>query len=120
MRTNSKQAKENLRAYIVENYTPDNYDLPDCGDFPCIARNILDIFRREKFYPNQPEIQAFADWCQGLPSILNTCYYYNRFASDDLGYILDQSPEEISRYTEEQSQALLTKLIYQTLKEAEK
>ena len=56
------------------------------------------------------------DWCSGLPGVLDTCYYYNRSAVDDLGAILEETDEERARYTEEQAEKMLTTLIYRELK----
>ena len=117
----TKQTKENLRIYITNNYDPSNYDLDDCRDFSCIAKNILATFRSEKRYSlNHYEFGKFEDWCQGLPSILDTCYYYNRSAADDLIYLFPDNENEINKLSDEQAQKLLTKIIYRALKEAEK
>lgn len=69
-------------------------------------------YQAAKGYTNEA---VFIDWCQGLPSILDTCYYYNRSAVADLGDILQQSERERAQYTEEQAERLLTHLIYQEL-----
>lgn len=86
-------------------------------DFHETAEMILKIFRSEKYYETDSvgEQNAFANWCQGLPSALDTCYYYNRSAIEDLGNILEESDSEKSRYTEEQAGDMLTKLLYREL-----
>ena len=61
------------------------------------------------------EQERFTDWAQGLPSILDTCYYYNRSAVDDLGAILEETAEEKARYSEQNAEQLLTALIYREL-----
>lgn len=61
------------------------------------------------------EQERFTDWAQGLPSILDTCYYYNRSAVDDLGAILEETAEEKARYSEQNAEQLLTALIYKEL-----
>ena len=116
----TKQTKENLRIYITNNYDPSNYDLDDCRDFSCIAKNILETFRSEKRYSLcYSEFDKFEDWCQGLPSILDTCYYYIRSAFDDLSYLFPDNEREIKKLPEESAQRLLTRIIYYALKEAE-
>lgn len=124
LKGNSKQLKENIRNYIVT-----HYEGPDAGydnaperttDFNEIARFILDNFRKEKMYIHGWERDVFIDWCQGLPSLLDTCYYYNRSAVDDLGDILEETTEERSRYTEEQAAERLTLYIYRELQSGEK
>ena len=42
-------------------------------------------------YYRHSEYAAFVEWCQALPGIINTCYYYNRSAIDDAAGILDDS-----------------------------
>jgi len=123
LKTNSKKARENIRAYILEHFDPTNYDLETVPEtFEEVARVILDTFESEKHY-HLEYIKAkgismqsvFAEWCAGLPSILDTCYYYNRSAIDDLAGILEETTTEASRYTESAAEDLLTYLIYREL-----
>ena len=126
LKTNSTKARENIRAYIAENFTPENYTETPPETFPEIAAFILHCFRSEKYYLPEDfryyhsERAAFADWCAGLPSLLDTCYFYNRSAVDDLGEILEETAEEKERYTEEQAENLLTNMIYNELTKAER
>ena len=55
-------------------------------------------------------------WCQGLPSVIDTCYYYNRSAVEDLGDILEETEEERNRYTEQDAERLLSCLIYREIR----
>ena len=122
LKTNNKKARENIRNYIIAGFTPEGYTDNPPQDFPEIARFILATFRNEKhhlpqdfrYYRNN-ELAAFADWCAGLAGVLDTCYYYNRSAVDDLGAILEETDEEKARYTEEQAENTLTLLIYREL-----
>ena len=115
----TKKAIVNIRAYIMDNFTPANYTDNPPKDFPGVAAFILDTFRKEKMsdfrYHNCNEFAAFEDWCQGLPSVLDTCYYYNRSAVDDLGAILEETAEEKERFTEQEAERRLTWLIYREL-----
>lgn len=115
----TKKANENIRAYIMGNFTPENYTGEPPKDFSEVAAFILDIFRKEKMsdfrYRDCNEFAAFTDWCQGLPSVLNTCYYYNRSAVEDLGAILEETAEEKARYNEQEAERRLTWLIYREL-----
>ena len=81
LRTNSKKAKENIRLWILANYTPDDYAnafQTETGEytlenFPEVAASIMDAFHKEKGFDIRRyglEI-AFIDWMQGLPSILD-------------------------------------------------
>lgn len=122
LRTNTKKANENIRAYIMDNFAPESYTDNPPEDFPGAAAFILDAFRAEKFhlpqdmrYYHNNEFAAFTDWCQGLPSVLDTCYYYNRSAVDDLGAILEETEEEKVRFSESEAEGRLTWLIYREL-----
>ena len=119
LKTNSKKARENIRAYIIANYDPTNYELPETDNFSEIATNIYKTFQSEKFYSFEyirakkiPEFTLFEEWASGLPSIIDTCYYYNRSAVDDLGEILEETESEKKRYTEREAESFLTRLIY--------
>lgn len=127
LKTNSKKLAENIRNYIMDNFTPENYTDNPPQEFEQIAAFILDCFRSEKYhlpedfrYYHNNEKAAFADWCAGLPSVLDTCYFYNRSAVDDLGDILEETPEEKARYTEEKAEQNLTWFIYRELTKAER
>lgn len=122
MKTTNKKVRQNVRQYILDHFEPCGYDFTGPCSFQNVARFILEVHASEKYY--SPEYQAakgftnemvFMDWCQGLPSVLDTCYYYNRSAVADLGDILEQSERERAQYTEEQAERLLTHLIYQEL-----
>lgn len=119
LRTNSKQARQNVQQYIINHFDGCNYDIEAPATFQETAAIILDIFRSEKpvigGYSRMPENERFAEWAAGLPSILDTCYYYNRSAVDDLGTILEETAEEKARYSEAQAETLLTSLIYREL-----
>lgn len=121
LKTNSKKARENVCNYIVERFTPEGYTDNPPQEFSEIARFILTTFRNEEYhlpqdfrYYRNNEFAAFADWCAGLPAVLDTYYYCNRSAVDDLGAVLEET-EEKARYTEEQAESTLTLLIYREL-----
>ena len=124
LKTNSKKALENVRSYIVDNFTPDNYDLEPSNDFATVAKVIYNCFIEEKSGINDwgrvAEGVIFEDWCAGLPSIFNTCYYYNRSAVDDLGVILEETEAEKARFTEDDAAKLLSSLIFREIKKAMK
>ena len=119
LRTNSKQARQNVQQYIIDHFDGCNYDIETPATFQEAAKIILGIFRNEKpaigSYSKMPEGERFAEWAAGLPSILDTCYYYNRSAVDDLGAILEETAEEKARHSESQAETLLTSLIYREL-----
>lgn len=123
LRTNSKKATENIRVYIEENFDCTGYELEkEPETFKEKALFILETCRKEKFYSlnNTSSYEIFKDWCQGLPSLLDTCYYYNRSAMDDLAEILEETEEEKNRFTESEAEEKLTYLIYRELRKAER
>lgn len=118
LRTNSKKAIENIRAYIMEGFNGDNYGIETPETFSEVARLIYNAFADEHLYGynrtrNRQEV--FVEWCAGLPSILDTCYYYNRSAVEDLGNILEETEEERNRYTEADAEEMLSRLIYREI-----
>ena len=121
LRTNSKKAIENIRKYIIEHFDGENYNFSgDASNFHEVAAFIYKCFIDEKYkgaegyyarrgYSMQ---DVFADWAAGLPSVLDTCYFYNRSAVDDLAEILEESDSEKAKYSDEQkAEKLLTNLI---------
>ena len=113
MKTTTKEARQNIRQYILDHFDSCGYDFSGPCSFPNVARFILAVHAEEKGYTNE---QVFIDWAQGLPSVLDTCYFYNRSAVDDLGEILEQSEREKAKYTEREAELMLTHLIYRELK----
>ena len=127
LKTNSKEARKRIQAYIIENYSPDNYEPgtpeADAETLPQIATVILkdvkrvngcDVARNK----NYTWFDAFCEWAAGLPGLLDTCYYYNRSAVDDLGNILQETDAEKARYTERDAEKMLSRLIYNELVKA--
>lgn len=119
LKTNSKKAMENLKQYIIANFDGTGYTETPPEKWEDIAHFIVDTFRAEKYhliedyrYYKNNELAAFLDWCAGLPSVLNTCYFYNRSAVDDLGAILEETETEKSKYNESSAEQLLTRMIY--------
>ena len=126
LRTTCKKALDNIRAYILENTDVTGYDKYEQPEtFEQAALVIWDEFQSAKKYelcrPRTNIQECFMEWCAGLPSILDTCYYYNRSAVDDLGKILDETEQEKAKYSETQAEQQLTWLIFREIsKEARK
>ncbi len=121
LKTNSKKAIENLKKWTVDHFNADDYgDFDgDENNFSDCAKYIYRVFLREKYegaehYHRNTSMQdIFADWCAGLPSILNTAdYYYTRRAVDVLGEILEETDEEKARYSQTQAENLLSALLW--------
>lgn len=119
LKTNSKQVRLNIQAYIKNHFDGCNYGIETPDTFKELSKIILDTFNSEKpacgSYSRMTEQERFEEWAAGLPSILDTCYYYNRSAVDDLGAILEETDSEKARYSEQQAETRLTYLIYREL-----
>ena len=128
LKTNSKKAIENIRKYIVENFHVEFSEVwetaDEVNDFNEIAKYIYNDFWRVEGDIYKQYIKAgrhiskealFYDYCQGLPGILDTKYFYSRSAVDDLGEILEQTETEKAKYTEGQAEKTFTNLIFREL-----
>lgn len=120
LKSNSKQAKENIKNYIINNFDFSNYETEETAapeTYNEICKCIFETMKKEKSFCNYVnDSAAFKDWCQGLPSIFDTCYYYNRYAKDDLKIILEETEEEANKFTEEQAEEMLTELLFREIK----
>lgn len=124
LKTNTKKARENIRAYIADHADFSNYEMETPETWPELCRAILEIFRSEKYYTLEymqraglSEQKVFTEWAAGLPSVLDTCYFYNRSAVSDLGDILEESESERNKHSESDAEQCLTHLIYRELLE---
>lgn len=109
LRTNSKKAKENIRLWILANYTPEDYTnafQTETGEytpenFPEVAASIMDTFHKEKgFDVRRYGLElAFIDWMQGLPSILGTLPLLGWEVAEILGNWLEETAEEKEAYS---------------------
>lgn len=128
LKTISKRAIENIRKYIVEHYDGSGYDenTPEAqaATFEEIATVIyLDVMRVESYRLNLRWMsfeQLFSEWASGLPGLLDTCYYYNRSAVDDLGEILEETEAEKAKYNEREAETMLSNLLAREIGKAVK
>lgn len=121
LRTNSKQALQNLREYIVRNTDAEPYGFAHIAEFKDAAKFIMTAFYIEKVRFDKrhlPMAEYFKEWMQGLPSIYDAEYYYRRDARDDVAEILEETDAEKNKYTEEQATELLTDLIWREVYKA--
>ena len=120
LKTNSKQAKQNIREYILNHCTFESYGKEAPETIEEASTYLMECFTVEKsgdwYLRNYTEQERFIDWLQGLPSVFDSCYYYNRPAVDDLGNILEETPEERERFTEEEAERMLSQLIYREVR----
>ena len=121
LKTNSKKAKENLKAYIMEHFDESYFDydespFEDLTDYKNVCTIIFNVMMEEKRYNKSiNDYETFKDWSQGLPSILDTCYYYNRSAKVDLMNILEETEAEAEKFTEQQAEERLTWLLFREI-----
>lgn len=126
LRTNSKKFRENIRNYIMNDfdYIQERAKYHgitlDKKDINAVIAFAYDIFKSEKgneIINNYgcANYLIFKDWAQGLALGWLFCYYYNRSAVDDLGAILEETEAEKAKYTEQQAEEQLTRLIYREM-----
>lgn len=112
LKTNSRQAKENLKAYIMASW---NLEAEEQGrTWEETQKDIRDSFYfqayRSEYERKQNRQEAFKNWLSGLPHGLGDFFLCQ--AVEDLGNILDQTEAERSKYTEDQASESLAYLIY--------
>lgn len=120
LKTNSKKARENIIKYIMKRHNCEEYAATpaDFTQFQEVAAAIYADFDRVTNTPINRRISLqdrFCDYAAGLPAILDTCYYYNRSARADLCEILEETPAEAEKYSESESERLLSYLIYREI-----
>ena len=122
LRSNSKKARENIREYIMQDADIlEEYEITPGTEKETIA-SMYGIFLDEMQYTisnyrgRASEYDIFKSWAQGLALGGLFCYYYNRSAVDDLGDILEETPEERAKYSEQEAEEMLTKLIYREMR----
>lgn len=99
LKTNSKKARENVIRYIMDHENTAEYleNPVDDPTFEEVAAAIYSDFMRvtnNEAYRRMSYTDRFAEYAAGLPNIIDTCYYYNRSALDDLAVILDETESE--------------------------
>ena len=127
IRTNSKKAIENVRTYIMQ----DSDYLDERAEYEGKKLNTVDeylAFAYDLFLHEESgwieynygcaEFVIFNSWAKGLALGGLFCYYYNRPAKDDLAKILEESEEEKAKYTEQEAEECLTRLIYREMENA--
>ncbi len=125
LKTNSKKARLNVRAYALQSVSFDDYGYNDITDaaakenWQTFAKTLTKVIKSEKAHDVArwygcitPAI--FKDWLQGLPFSIGD-YFYNVSAVELLGDILEETQEERSRYTEEQAEERLTIMLYREI-----
>ena len=119
LKSNCKKAKENIRTYIMNHSDFNGYGLEsEPQTFKETASALMEIFHDEKLKHNRNiknYQDEFIDWLQGLPSVFDSLYYYNRSAVADLGDILEETENERRKFSEQKAERILSCLIYREL-----
>lgn len=124
IRSNSKKAIENIRAYIMQDadYIAERSgrNIEDTDEVLAYMWNCFSEEMKHSIEQNysNPCFVIFEDWARGLALGSLFCYYYNRSAADDLAEILEETEEEKAKYTEQQAEETLTRLIYREMEKA--
>ena len=126
LKTNSKKARENMAAFILEwcadeieeanvwnaeQGDPKRYD-PASVESAC--NFILDDFVRRHGYEigRRRTAVIFQEYAQGLPLNIFDFWYYKRDAKNEVAAILEETDAERDRFTESQAGEFLTTLIF--------
>lgn len=112
LKTNSRQAKENLKSYIMTSW---NLEAEEQGrTWKETQEDIKESFYfqayRSEYERKQNRQEAFKNWLSGLPHGLGDFFLCQ--AVEDLGNILEQTEAERNRYTEDKASDTLAYLIY--------
>lgn len=116
LKTNSKKAKENTKAFIASEFSVDNYGLDknDFKEFKDIANFIYKCFKSEYLHGynlTRNNQETFIDWLWGMPSVLSLDFLVRTSAIDILKNILEETEQEANKYTEQQAEKYLLYLI---------
>ena len=117
LKTNTKPVRERIQHFINTHVDFSGYDLEKIPETVAEINNAVYMcfLSETKFSRILNEQDRFIDWCSGLPSVLDCSYYLNS-AVEMLGDILEETPAERAKYTEEQAEILFSYLIYKEVK----
>jgi methionyl-tRNA synthetase len=113
MRTNTKEIKDRIKNYLLENVTDGNEN--EFTSFEELAKYIKSELVR--IYGNTHQ-STFKSYMQGLPNAAATTMFYSHYYNYNvvLGGILGESETEYSKYTPEQAVELGAWLFYRELR----
>lgn len=119
LKTNSKKVTQKIKNWVIENSDFEGYDnLPvkSPSSFADYAANLYFIFKKEKSDPILSEQSNFICWLAGLPASINSAdYYYNNSSVAILADILEETPEEKSKFDELEAERMMSYLIYKAI-----
>lgn len=122
LKTNSKQARENVKRYILESTL--NWEEKPFKSFNDVSRFIFNDFERvfsndlKNPYRKESDCELFIKYSQGLPLYGGVFDYWLYSGIDTLGAILEESEEEKNKYAEDKAENFITYLIYREITKA--
>lgn len=116
LRTNSKIVKNRIRNYVLNSINDEwGADYNGVISYAEARTLITDDFTARAYNSpwerRQNRQDAFVGFLQGLPYDF-TDYYNDRCAVDLLGDMLEETEEERNRYSEEQAEEMLSRMIF--------
>ena len=119
IKSNSKQARENIKAFIIKNFNFEDNPTIEKDDFSQIAKRVLASFNNyiSESDKNRNLAAVFYDYASGLPGTLSfdDIFLGCDAARDTLADILQESDAEKEKYTESDAEKFLVNLIYREL-----
>ena len=123
IKSNSKLARERIRAYIIDGFHGCDYENEHgvtLESFQSIAAVILADFERVTggcpYYERMPAQARFYSWLSGLPSMVNTEFFLGCDAARDLvASWLEETETEKNRHSETDAEKFVSYLIYSEL-----
>lgn len=117
LRSTNKAVINKIRQYIIDGVDHEYFELEADPDFNTACKLILQACQNEKRYCRyNNDFEMFKDWAQGLPTALNTSYYYNVSAVDLLADWLEETDKEKEKFEESAAEEKITWLIYRELR----
>lgn len=121
-RSNSKAAINAIKEYVLSQYNPEEYGLPETSDFREAARNMWEACKAEIMKYDKRRLSDcdyFLEWLSGLPSLFNSAdYIYHCNAKKRLAAILDETETEADKFTETEAETMLSRLIWREVSKA--
>ena len=128
LRTTNKKVNATIKNYInesVANWADDNFNYLTIAEFEelktyegqcnlIIDKFLNEMVKNNKYAKYYSYYDLFVEWCEGQPSALETGYYLHS-AKSLLAEWLEETEEEANKYTEQQAESLITRLLWREI-----
>ncbi len=128
LRTTNKKVNATIKNYInesVANWADDNFNYLTIDEFEelktyegqcnlIIDKFLNEMVKNNKYAKYYSYYDLFVEWCEGQPSALETGYYLHS-AKSLLAEWLEETEEEANKYTEQQAESLITRLLWREI-----